>query len=92
LTSSIGSAEKYGMLRFYFFHNPPEGDYPPEVDEIIWDLTETAERNSGYICEVCGSSFGRLSKTGSPEGYGWYKTLCKECRAMDAFERYEECT
>ena len=53
--------EKFGTLRFYYSGG----------DDYISQLVDSAETQSGKMCEVCG-------KEGKLRGGGWLKTLCDE--------------
>lgn len=53
--------EKFGTLRFYINGG----------DELIYDLIDKADQQSGVTCEICG-------KQGKLRGTGWFKTLCDE--------------
>src|SRR6267142_2317798 len=54
--------EKFGKLRFYC-HNSSD-----KLDDMI----DSAEAESGRICEMCGKP-GRMMVKG-----GWYKTVCAD--------------
>lgn len=57
--------EKFGRLRVYF--------HPGQADtDVLEELIDQAERESGRICEMCGKP-GVLMTTGS-----WLKTLCAD--------------
>lgn len=56
--------EKFGGLRFYINHGNNEE----------FDLINTIEKFSYYVCERCGSTKDVEQAQG-----GWIKTLCKEC-------------
>jgi len=51
----------------------------------IWAAIDKAEKRSLETCEVCG-------KPGRPEGPGWIKTLCPECREGRWDKRRKEIT
>lgn len=50
--------------------------YANHATDAAWDLIEEAECKSETICEECG-------KAGKPNGVGWIKTLCEECRESE---------
>lgn len=62
--------EKYGELRVYLNY------YDDEVDK----MTEEAENEADNTCEIC-SAKGELSIK-----FGWYKTLCEECRKKNDYK------
>jgi len=64
--------QKFGMLAFYFSNGN---------DEIL-QMVFAAERTSGHICELCGSTKNaRLSSK-----KGWVKTFCDPCRLIEGYE------
>lgn len=67
--------EKFGGLRFYY-----EGG-----NNDIRSIVSFAEKQSNYICEVCGSTknVGQTS--------GWITTLCKNCAAENkSWKEYDD--
>ena len=66
--------EKHAGLRFYM---------TTETDEMSKYIAE-AERQSYFICEICG-------KPGQECVWaGWYKTLCPECAKQKNFKIFKE--
>lgn len=57
--------EKFGELRIYADHGT----------EAIYKLLDAAERESGKVCESCGSR-----ENVTTVGPGWIRTLCQSCR------------
>ena len=62
---------KFGTLRFYWHGESGSNTVQPEyADDLIEMLVDNAERETGHVCEVCGSPGA------SPNSGGWVETLC----------------
>jgi len=65
--------EKFGTLRFYFGVRHDDNEISTLVDDIISQMVDGAEVESGNTCEVCGE-FGQVENH-----HGWYMSRCSKC-------------
>jgi len=65
--------EKFGTLRFYFGVRHKDREVSSLVDDIISQMVDGAEVESGSTCETCGE-FGQVRKH-----HGWYMSRCNKC-------------
>ena len=64
--------EKFGTLRFYYYHKDIDTD-SEELRKDIEQIVRKYEKNSKFVCEMCGKE-GAI-RTDIP----WIKTLCNDC-------------
>ena len=64
--------EKFGLLRVYVDLTPPAREV---CGDAVWQLLLKYERESGTVCEECGSP-GRIRNSRY-----WLRTLCDTCEA-----------
>ena len=64
--------EKFGTLRFYYYHKDIDAD-SKELRKDIEQIVRKYEKNSQFVCEMCGKE-GTI-RTDIP----WIKTLCDDC-------------
>jgi len=70
--------EKFGILRFYY---ETDIKYIASKQSMMRYVAD-AEKESGYICEKCGSP-GVLVK----DEFHWRQTLCDHCLGRRLYER-----
>lgn len=64
--------EKFGTLRFYYYHKDIDTDNA-ELRKDIEQIVRKYEKSSKFVCEMCGKE-GTI-RTDIP----WVKTLCEDC-------------
>lgn len=72
--------EKFGSFRYYISSGTTDDD----VKECVYTLIDKAEHEASQTCECCGSTRGAILKGMS---WGWFVTLCDECRTTLEKER-----